>query len=100
MIKIPSVKGAYAANTDSFIASDSLTMYAGSVLSIPISYQDEEPDNDEALIPLRTSPDYIIAGKPGITSHLVLHNRRHVLTKDTNGEITMWDLAKVNCYAL
>ncbi|KAI8875796.1 WD40 repeat-like protein [Backusella circina FSU 941] len=94
LIKIPSVKGAYAANTDSFIASDSLTMYAGSVLSIPISYQDEETDNDETLIPLRASPDSIIPGKPGITSHLVLHNRRHVLTKDTNGAITMWDLAR------
>lgn len=70
-------------------------MYAGSVLSIPISYQDDDLDNEDSLTPLRTAPDYVIAGKPGITSHLILHNRRHLLTKDTNGEIAMWDLTKV-----
>lgn len=27
-------------------------------------------------------------------SHLMLQNRIHVLTKDTNGEVTMWDLIR------
>jgi WD repeat-containing protein 48 len=96
LIKLPPAKGSYGSQgPDSFVASDSITMYAGSVLSIPISYQDEDVDNGETLVPLRSSPNYVIEGKAGITSHLVLHNRRHILTKDTNGEITMWDLAKV-----
>jgi WD repeat-containing protein 48 len=96
LIKLPPAKSSYSSQvTDSFVASDSITMYAGSVLSIPISYQDEDVDNQETLIPLRISPDHVIAGKPGITAHLILHNRRHILTKDTNGEITMWDLTKV-----
>ncbi|KAI7873407.1 WD40-repeat-containing domain protein [Mucor mucedo] len=95
LIKLPPAKSPYTSQvTDSFVGSDSITMYAGSVLSIPISYQDEDVDLQETLIPLRASPDHVIEGKPGITAHLILHNRRHILTKDTNGEITMWDLTK------
>jgi len=97
LIKLPPAKSAYSPQVaDAFVASDQITMYAGSVLSIPISYQDDDLDDEDSLTPLRTAPDYVIPGKPGITSHLILHNRRHLLTKDTNGEITMWDLTKVN----
>lgn len=96
LIKLPPVKGSYGSQgPDSFVASDSITMYAGSVLSIPISYADDEGDNEKTLVPLRSAPDYVIEGKAGIISHLILHNRRHILTKDTNGEITLWDLTKV-----
>lgn len=96
LVKLPPAKSAYSSQVaDAFVASDQITMYAGSVLSIPISYQDDDLDNEDSLTPLRTAPDYVIPGKPGITSHLILHNRRHLLTKDTNGEITMWDLTKV-----
>lgn len=100
LIKLPPAKSYASQVPDSFVASDTLTMYAGSVLSIPMSYQDDEPDNEEPLVPLRTGPDYVIEGKPGITAHLILHNRRHILTKDTNGEVTMWDLTKVSCTRL
>lgn len=96
LVKLPPAKGSYGSQVpESFVASDTITMYAGSVLSIPISYQEEDVDNEDSLIPLRSSPDSVIEGKAGIISHLVLHNRRHILTKDTNGEITMWDLTKV-----
>ncbi|KAG2236102.1 hypothetical protein INT48_006118 [Thamnidium elegans] len=94
LIKLPPAKSYASQVPDSYVASDTLTMYAGSVLSIPISYQDDDADNEEPLVPLRTAPDYVIEGKPGITAHLILHNRRHILTKDTNGEVTMWDLTK------
>ncbi|GAN06004.1 WD domain-containing protein [Mucor ambiguus] len=95
LVKLPPAKSAYSSQAaDAFVASDQITMYAGSVLSIPISYQDDDLDNEDSLTPLRTAPDYVIPGKPGITSHLILHNRRHLLTKDTNGEIAMWDLTK------
>ncbi|KAI7898188.1 WD40-repeat-containing domain protein [Cokeromyces recurvatus] len=75
LAKLPPSKSSYLSPLpDSFVPSDQLTMYAGSVLSIPISCQDEELDNEESLIPLRTKPDYVI--------------------RDTNGEIAMWDLTK------
>ncbi|ORY94461.1 WD40-repeat-containing domain protein [Syncephalastrum racemosum] len=78
-----------------YLGSDNLTLYAGSVMSIPISYQDDDIPSAESLLPLRTVPDGVIEGKPGIASHVVLQSRRHVLTQDTNGEVALWDL--VNC---
>lgn len=97
LVKLPPTKSPYSSQiTDAYVPSDQITMYAGSVLSIPMSYQDDDVDNEDSLVPLRTAPDYVIEGKPGIISHLILHNRHHILTKDTNGEITMWDLTKVN----
>jgi WD repeat-containing protein 48 len=97
LAQLPPQPGVYFPQaSDSYIAgSDSLTLYAGSVLSIPISYQEDHQDEDEGLIPLRSTPDCVIQGKPGITSHLILHDRRLLLTKDTNGEISLWDLTKV-----
>jgi WD repeat-containing protein 48 len=96
LVNLPPAKGSYGSQApDSYVASDTITMYAGSVLSIPISYQEEEVDTQDSLVPLRSAPDSVIEGKAGIISHLVLHNRRHILTKDTNGEITLWDLTKV-----
>ncbi|KAI8639396.1 WD40-repeat-containing domain protein [Parasitella parasitica] len=95
LISLPPAKSAYSPQVgDTFVPSDQTTMYAGSVLSIPMSYQDDDLDNGDSLLPLRVTPDYVITGKPGITSHLILHNRRHLLTKDTNGEIALWDLTK------
>ncbi|CAO3678603.1 unnamed protein product [Rhizopus microsporus] len=94
MIKLPPAKDTFSASIrDSYIASDQLTMYAGSVLSIPISYHEDE-DNQDTLVPLRSEPDSVIRGGSGIVSHLMLQNRIHVLTKDTNGEVTMWDLIR------
>ncbi|CEP07720.1 hypothetical protein [Parasitella parasitica] len=95
LITLSPAKSAYSSQVgDAFVPGDQITMYAGSVLSIPISYQDDDIDNGDSLLPLRASPDYVIPGKPGITSHLILHNRRHLLTKDTNGEVALWDLTK------
>ncbi|KAI8078256.1 WD40-repeat-containing domain protein [Gilbertella persicaria] len=95
LIKLPMAKSPYTSHIpDSYVPSDQITMYAGSVLSIPISYQDDDLDNQSSLVPLRSEPDDVIPGKPGIISHLILHNRRHILTKDTNGEVTLWDLTK------
>ncbi|KAI8974896.1 WD40-repeat-containing domain protein [Pilobolus umbonatus] len=95
LVKLASTKAPFSSQRpDSFIASDSLTMYAGSILSIPVSYQEEEVADVDILVPLRTTPDHVIEGKPGIISHLVLSDRRHVLTKDTHGVINMWDLAE------
>ena len=45
-------------------------------------------------VPFRTVPDYTIEGQHGLVKHATLNDRRRVLTVDTAGEVTMWDLLK------
>lgn len=45
-------------------------------------------------VPFRTGPDYTIEGQHGLVKHATLNDRRRVLTVDTAGEVTMWDLLK------
>ncbi|KAF2483049.1 hypothetical protein BDY17DRAFT_140276 [Neohortaea acidophila] len=43
---------------------------------------------------VRTMPDYSIEGQNGIIKHVMLNDRKRVLTLDTAGEVVMWDLLK------
>ena len=45
-------------------------------------------------VPFRTVPDYTVEGQHGLVKHATLNDRRRVLTVDTAGEVTMWDLLK------
>ncbi|KAF7731707.1 hypothetical protein EC973_008879 [Apophysomyces ossiformis] len=95
IVRLPHSKSPFSAPVpDPFLGSDNLTLYAGSIMSIPVSYHEDEADSTETLVPVRETPDDVIEGKPGIVSHLVLQNRRQVLTQDTNGNIALWDLVK------
>ena len=47
------------------------------------------------IVPLRDLPDETIEGQNGLIKHVMLNDRRRVLTLDTAGEVTMWDLLKV-----
>lgn len=44
--------------------------------------------------PVRDQPDYAIEGQNGLIKHVMLNDRRRVLTLDTAGEVLMWDLLK------
>ncbi|KAK0994655.1 hypothetical protein LTR54_010753 [Friedmanniomyces endolithicus] len=44
--------------------------------------------------PVRAQPDYSIEGQNGLIKHVMLNDRRRVLTVDTAGEVIMWDLLK------
>jgi WD repeat-containing protein 48 len=50
-------------------------------------------------IPVRSQPEFTIEGQHGLIKHVMLNDRRRVLTLDTAGEVMMWDLLKVssNC---
>lgn len=37
----------------------------------------------------------MLIGKPGVSTHMVLQNRRHVLTQNTEGVVALWDLVNV-----
>jgi len=42
--------------------------------------------------PAASGPICVIKGVPGIVLHKVMTDRRHVLTKDTDGNVALWDV--------
>lgn len=50
----------------------------------------------ETLPPLNQQPDQVIKGNPSIRHYVVLNDKRHVLTKDTENHITLWDILKAS----
>lgn len=58
-----------------------------------------EPSSDEELgiiIPCQDLPEETIEGQNGLIKHLMLNDRRRVLTLDTAGDVMMWDLLSVS----
>jgi len=50
-----------------------------------------------STMPFHDLPNETIEGQNGLIKHVMLNDRRRVLTLDTAGEVTMWDLLKVDC---
>ncbi|ORY15616.1 hypothetical protein BCR34DRAFT_558691 [Clohesyomyces aquaticus] len=44
------------------------------------------------IVPCRSLPDFSIEGQNGLIKHVLLNDRRRVLTLDTAGEVILWDL--------
>ncbi|KAI4727258.1 WD40 repeat-like protein [Aureobasidium sp. EXF-10728] len=55
---------------------------------------DAENDPVEHTQPLRHTPDFAIEGQNGLVKHIMLNDRKRVLTQDTAGEVLLWDLLK------
>ena len=51
------------------------------------------------VVPYQDLPEETIEGQNGLIKHLMLNDRRRVLTLDTAGEVILWDLLKV-CVSL
>ncbi|KAK8250398.1 WD repeat protein-like protein [Phyllosticta capitalensis] len=49
-------------------------------------------EDDHGVLPVRGLPDFTIEGQNGLIKHVLLNDRRRVLTLDTAGEVTLWDL--------
>ena len=45
-------------------------------------------------VPLRGHPEETIEGQNGLVKHVMLNDKKRVLTLDTAGEVVMWDLLK------
>lgn len=53
-------------------------------------------DADLALTtPIRELPEETIEGQHGLIKHVMLNDRKRVLTLDSTGEVVLWDLLKV-----
>ncbi|KAI9826081.1 MAG: hypothetical protein M1832_000530 [Thelocarpon impressellum] len=53
-----------------------------------------EADDAVASLPVNALPEESIEGQNGLIKHILLNDRRRVLTLDTAGEVVMWDLVK------
>ena len=53
-------------------------------------------DADDVVpkVPMRSQPDWTIEGQHGLIKHAMLNDKRRVLTVDTAGEVTLWDIMK------
>ena len=88
MLLTPDNSSLYIATTDSAIRCWPLNNR--------LSHVEEFCDNDEekALIPVMTQPDWTIKGGPSIRHYSLLNDKRHVLTKDTHDNVVLWDILK------
>lgn len=72
---------------------DAATMHSGvgtRKMSEAIAEQELRP-----VLPYHELPDETIEGQHGLIKHVMLNDKRRVLTLDTAGEVMMWDLLKV-----
>uniref|UniRef100_A0A915AQJ8 WD repeat-containing protein 48 homolog n=1 Tax=Parascaris univalens TaxID=6257 RepID=A0A915AQJ8_PARUN len=53
-----------------------------------------EEDSYEDMVPCIYEPDIIIPGSPSIRQHVVLNDKRHIVTKDTDDNVAVWDVLK------
>ena len=54
-------------------------------------------DDVDELIPLYNLPAETIEGQNGLIKHVMLSDRKRVLTLDSAGEVVLWDLLEVRC---
>ena len=52
------------------------------------------------VVPYHGLPEETIEGQNGLIKHVMLNDRKRVLTLDTAGEVMMWDLLKVRSQSL
>ncbi|OCL14563.1 WD repeat protein-like protein [Glonium stellatum] len=69
---------------------DASTMYS---VTTTRKASDALVDSDPGVaVPFRSLPDFSIEGQNGLIKHVLLNDRRRVLTLDTAGEVMLWDL--------
>ena len=72
---------------------DTSTIYPSAGRKVSESFLDNEANN---IIPYRSLPESTIEGQNGLIKHILLNDRRRVLTLDTAGEVMLWDLMQVS----
>ncbi|KAK7502882.1 hypothetical protein BaRGS_00005831 [Batillaria attramentaria] len=60
-------------------------------VKLPNARVSGEYDNDRVR-PAFTHPDLVIKGGPSIRQYHVLNDKRHILTKDTDNNVALWDV--------
>lgn len=86
-LRIPELPGSLAAPFRNRMRQSALSRRRASLASIDTELG--------TFIPLRSVPVESIEGQNGLVKHMVLNNKRHVLTADSAGEVLLWDLLQV-----
>jgi WD repeat-containing protein 48 len=60
-----------------------------------LKFEDREIASE--AVPLRKTPDEVVAGRSGLVRSLLLNDRQHVLTVDTQGEVAAWNIIRGVC---
>lgn len=68
------------------------TYSAASVVSLGLDT--ERRSSVESLLPHREAPEDVIQGQTGLIAHQMLNDRIHVLTRNTAGDVSLWDIAQ------
>lgn len=79
----------FAAPTASTADNDSSTERNGRRPNLQVAEHEHHDPH-----PIRNQPDSSIEGQNGLIKHILLSDRKRVLTLDTAGEVLMWDLLK------
>ncbi|KAK4303377.1 hypothetical protein Pmani_024605 [Petrolisthes manimaculis] len=64
-----------------------------------LSHVEDYCDNDEEpaeLRPVMAQPDWTIRGGPSIKQYTILNDKRHLLTRDTEDNVVLWDILKAS----
>lgn len=73
---------------------ETANVYSGASIRKPsVAPNDAEPG---VVVPYQDLPVETIQGQNGLIKHLMLNDRRRVLTLDTAGEVMLWDLLNVS----
>ncbi|GFY37750.1 WD repeat-containing protein 48 [Trichonephila inaurata madagascariensis] len=86
MILTPDATSLWVATTDSSIKNWSVNSRNSRM---------EDYDTD-LLPPINQNPDHVIKGNPSIRHYAVLNDKRHILTKDTDNNIQLYDVLKAS----
>lgn len=72
---------------------DAVTIYSVTSAQRRNSMAESALDVDPCMpVPICETPQETIQGHHGLIKHVILPDRRHVLTLDTSGEVVRWDL--------
>lgn len=87
------ISNSVAYSTQKARDAEANTIYSGmSTRKMSEAVLNHEP---EMVLPIHDLPSETIEGQNGLIKHMMLSDRRRVLTLDTAGEVIMWDLLKV-----
>ena len=56
----------------------------------------QDQNEDDPVKPFKSDPDLVIKGGAAIRQYHILNDKRHVLTKDTDNNVMVYDVLKVS----